>query len=119
MSDNVHEFFSRLGTRHYEPLLHSVSGTVQWDIEGEGRWNVVIDKGTLTVNRNTLVPDSVMSCNQDTFLALASGRQNPHTAFFQGKMAIQGNIGLAQVFQRVFEGQPDKVMNTTGTRRDL
>jgi putative sterol carrier protein len=118
MSETVQDFFTALGTRRYEPLLHSVSGTVQWNIEGMGHWNVVIAKGALTVNRDNVEPDSILSCSKDTFLALAKGVQNPLTALLQGKLALQGNIGLAQVFQRVFENQPGTVMNTTSSRRE-
>ena len=118
MSETVQGFFTALGTRRYEPLLHSVSGTVQWNIEGEGHWNVVIAKGALTVNRDTVAPDSLLSCSKETFLSLAKGAQNPLTALLQGKLALQGNIGLAQVFQRVFESQPDTVAHTTHTRRE-
>ena len=118
MSERVQEFFTALAKRRYEPLLHSVSGTVQWNIEGEGYWNVVLNKGAITLSRDAVVPDSAMSCSEDTFLALAKGVQNPLTAFLQGKLAIEGNIGLAHVFQRIFENQSGKSMNMTGTRRE-
>ena len=118
MSESVQKFFTALATRRYEPLLHSVSGTVQWTIEGVGYWNVVLNKGAMTVSRDAMVPDSVMSCSEDTFLALAKGVQNPLTAFLQGKLAIQGNIALAQVFQRIFENQSGMSMNTMSSRRE-
>ena len=118
MTEHVQEFFTALATRRYEPLLHSVSGTVQWDIEGEGQWNVFINKGAITVSRDAMVPDSVMSCSEDTFLSLTKGVQNPLTAFLQGKLAIEGNIGLAQVFLRIFENQSGKSMNTASSRRE-
>jgi len=118
MSESVQEFFNVLATRRYEPLLHSVSGTVQWSIEGEGQWNVVINKGVITVTRDTVIPDSVLSCNTETFLALAKGVQNPITALLQGKLALQGNIGLAQVFQRIFEHQPVMIPTTMSSRRE-
>ena len=43
MSDTTHIFFERLAKRSYEPLLHSVSGTIQSDIEGAGSWFVVVN----------------------------------------------------------------------------
>ena len=121
MAENVQEFFTALATRRYEPLLHSVSGIVQWNIEGEGHWNVVITKGAITINRDAIVPDSLIACSKDTFLSLMKGVQNPLTAFLQGKLAIEGNIGLAQVFQRIFPNQPaqpGKIISTTSTRRE-
>lgn len=116
MSDPVQDFFTDLATRAYEPLLHSISGTVQWDIEGAGRWNVAINKGAISVNRDAMTPDSIMSCSKDTFFALMKGVQNPLTALLQGKLSIRGNIGLAQVFQRIFQRQPDESMSTTSAR---
>jgi len=117
MPNSVPEFFNTLATRHYEPLLHSVSGTVQWNIEGEGKWNVIIDKGAITVDRNAAVPDSLMSCSKDVFLALGKGAQNPLSTFLQGKLAIDGNIGLALVFQRIFQKETDKNKTVTNSRR--
>ncbi|GHO90729.1 hypothetical protein KSF_007770 [Reticulibacter mediterranei] len=117
MPNSVQEFFNTLATRRYEPLLHSVSGTVQWNIEEEGKWNVIIDKGTITVNRNAVVADSLMSCNKDILLVLANGAQNPLTAFLQGKLAIDGNVGLALVFQRIFQNGTDKNKTMTNSRR--
>lgn len=116
MFENVEGFFTALAERRYEPLLHSVTGTVQWDVKDEGKWSVVINKGTLTVNRDAKTADSALSCSKDTFLALMKGEQNPLTAFLQGKLAIEGNIGLAQVFQRVFESQASKEKATSSRR---
>ncbi len=118
MFESVEEFFTALAARHYEPLLHSVSGTVQWDIDGEGQWNVVINKGNITVSRGAMAAASTLSCSKDCFLALAKGVQNPLTAFLQGKLAIDGNIGLAQVFQRVFENPQGKAMKAMSSRRE-
>jgi len=36
MIDTTRAFFELLTQRGYEPLLHSVSGTIQADIEGAG-----------------------------------------------------------------------------------
>ena len=48
ISESVQDFFTTLATRHYVPLLHSISGTIQWNIEGEGQWNAIINKGIVT-----------------------------------------------------------------------
>ena len=49
MADLTQVFFERLAARGYEPLLHSVSGIVQWNIEGAGSWSIGIEKGSLTL----------------------------------------------------------------------
>ena len=108
MSDTTQAFFERLATRDYEPLLHSVSGTIHCDIEGAGSWFVVVNNGALTVGRETVEADCVIVCRQEDFERMVVGKQNPTTLFLQGKMKITGNIGLAQMFQRIF---PDESLS--------
>jgi predicted lipid carrier protein YhbT len=108
MSDTTHAFFERLATRGHEPLLHSVSGTIQSDIEGAGSWFVVVNNGALTVGRETVEADCVIACRQEDFDRMVVGKQNPTTLFMQGKMQITGDIVLAQMFQRLF---PDESLS--------
>jgi predicted lipid carrier protein YhbT len=99
MSDTTHVFFERLATRGYEPLLHSVSGTIRCDIEDVGSWFVVVNNGSLIVNRNTTGADCMFVCSQEDFERMVVVKQNPTTLFLQGKMQITGNVVLAQMFQ--------------------
>ncbi len=102
MSDTTQAFFERLAQRGYEPLLHSISGTVRLDIEDAGSWYVAIKNGSLTVSRDTAGADCVLACSREDFDRMVVGKQNPTTLFMQGKMKITGNVGLAQMFQRLF-----------------
>jgi putative sterol carrier protein len=102
MSDTTQAFFEHLAERGYEPLLHSTSGTVRCDIEGAGSWYVVIKNGSVTVSRDTAGADCVIEGSQEDFDRMVVGKQNPTTLLMQGKMKIAGNIGLAQMFQRLF-----------------
>ena len=108
MSDTTQAFFERLATRSYEPLLHSVSGTIQSDIEDAGSWFVVVKNGALTVGRDTVEADCVIACSKENFDRMVVGKQNPTTLFMQGKMQITGDIVLAQMFQRLF---PDESLS--------
>jgi predicted lipid carrier protein YhbT len=108
MSDTTEAFFARLGERGYEPLLHSVSGTFRWDIEDAGSWFVVVEKGSLTVSRDTVGADCALACSKEDFERMVVGKQNPTTLFMQGKMMITGNLGLEQMFQRLF---PDESLS--------
>jgi len=102
MTDTTQAFFERLAARGYEPLLHSISGTIRWDIEDTGSWFVVVNNGSLTVSRDTTGADCVLACSREDFDRMVRGKQNPITLFMQGKMKITGNLGLAQMFQRLF-----------------
>jgi len=54
MIDTTQAFFAQLAERGYEPLLHSVTGTIRWDIEDAGSWFVAVNNGSLTVSRDTV-----------------------------------------------------------------
>jgi predicted lipid carrier protein YhbT len=108
MSDTTGEFFRRLAERGYEPLLHSVSGTFRLDIEDAGSWFVVVENGSLTVSRDTVGADCAFACSKEDFERMVVGKQNPTTLFMQGKMMITGNLGMWQMFQRLF---PDKSLS--------
>lgn len=102
MSSTTHAFFERLAKRDYEPLLHSVSGTIRCDVEGAGSWFVVVKNGALGVNKNAVEADCVIGCRREDFERMVVGTQNPTTLFMQGKLKITGNVVLAQMFQRLF-----------------
>jgi predicted lipid carrier protein YhbT len=105
MIDTTQAFFARLAQRGNDPLLHSVSGTIRWDIEDAGSWFVAVNNGSLTVSRDTAGADCVCVCSGKDFDRMVEGKQNPTTLYMQGKMKITGDLGLAQVFQRLFPDQ--------------
>jgi putative sterol carrier protein len=105
MIDTTQAFFARLAERGYEPLLHSVSGTIRWDIEDAGSWFVAVNNGSPTVSRDTAGADCTLACSREDFDRMVMGKQNPTTLFMQGKMKITGDLGLAQMFQRLFPDQ--------------
>jgi putative sterol carrier protein len=108
MSDTTQAFFERLAQRGNEPLLHSISGTIRCDIEDAGSWFIVVKNGSLTVSRDTAGADCVIACSREDFDRMVVGKQNPTTLLLQGKMKVSGDIGLAQMFQRLF---PDESLS--------
>ncbi len=110
MSDITQAFFERLAKRGYEPLLHSVSGTIRIDIEDAGSWFVSVNNGAVNVSRDMAEADCIITCRQEDFERMVVGKQNPMTLFMQGKMKIAGNVVLAQMFQRLF---PDESLSST------
>ena len=54
-------------------------------------------------------PDVTLSLKDEDLVALMTGKLNPQKAFFQGKLKVQGNMGLAMKLQE-FQKQAGEVM---------
>ncbi|MFT6450986.1 MAG: putative sterol carrier protein [Halocynthiibacter sp.] len=66
-------------------------GTAKFAIEGEGA--VVIDgKGARASDEDT---DVTLTADAETFASLMEGDLDPTAAFMQGKLAVDGDMGMA------------------------
>jgi len=68
----------------------------------EGVWVVDAKNGQGSVSFDPAGKgDVTISMEDDNLLALMSGKLNPQQAFFQGKLKIAGNMGLAMKLQQL------------------
>ena len=56
-------------------------------------------------------PEVTLTLNDADLVDLMTGKLNPQKAFFQGKLKIQGNMGLAMKMQE-FQKQAGEVMKS-------
>ncbi|XP_067893331.1 sterol carrier protein 2 isoform X2 [Heterodontus francisci] len=74
----------------------------------EGLWVVDVKNGKGSVDFNSeKKADCTITMSDDDLLALMTGKMNPQTAFFQGKLKIAGNMGMAMKLQNL-QLQPGK-----------
>ena len=88
MSDVITEAVAALNAKMGDD---GFDGTAKFDIEGEGA--IVIDaNGARAADDDA---DVTLSASADTFKAILDGEQNPTSAFMTGKLAVDGDMGLA------------------------
>lgn len=66
-------------------------GTAKFDVAGEGA--IVMDANGARVG--DAAADVTLSADPDTFRAIFEGELNPTSAFMSGKLAVDGDMGLA------------------------
>ncbi len=87
MSDVVNAAVTALS----EKLSGGLPGTAKFVISGEGA--LMIDAAG--VRAGDEAADVTITADRETFEGLLSGDVNPTAAFMQGKLAIDGDMGLA------------------------
>lgn len=88
MSDTVDAAVAALAARLGGEGL---GGSVKFVIADEG--SVRIDEGG--VSADDAAADCTITADSDTFQELLAGELNPTTAFMTGRLAIEGDMGLA------------------------
>ncbi|SPH18648.1 hypothetical protein DEA8626_02188 [Defluviimonas aquaemixtae] len=87
MSDVVNAAVAALN----EKLPGGFSGTAKFVIEGEGA--LMVDGSGVRAGDEEA--DVTLTSDRETFEGILSGDVNPTAAFMQGKLAVDGDMGLA------------------------
>ena len=74
-----------------DKLAGGIPGTAKFVIEGEGA--VIIDGNGVRAGDDEA--DVTLTADRETFQGILSGDVNPTAAFMQGKLAVDGDMGLA------------------------
>lgn len=108
MADATAEFFEQL-TGQPQPLLEKAQGTVRLEIVDGKRVAPVLlhlDHGRLQVAEEDGAADLTLRASRATFDGLARGTVNAVTAMLSGAMAVEGDLELAVLLQRVLPDPP-------------
>ena len=83
-----------------------MNAVIQFNFSGAepGNWNVEIKNGTLKVEKGIHAnPSLTISADSADCLKLFNHELNPMQAFMQGKLKVQGDMGLAMKMMQFFK----------------
>ncbi len=86
------EFFTRLAAAGFLTELRGVNATYRYDVEGAGRWRVIVSDGKVEVRSGSGAADCVVSCEAPVFVDIVVGKRNVVTALMQGRLTFDGPI---------------------------
>lgn len=87
MTDVIAEAVKALSAK----MPDGFDGSAKFVIEGEGA--IVVDHTGVRAGDDAA--EVTMTASTDVFRAILEGRINPTTAFMQGKLAVDGSMGMA------------------------
>jgi putative sterol carrier protein len=102
-------FLDDVALRGRQPLLRREKATIRLDlVDGPATKHmfVRIDKGVVSVSKRGARPDATMRAERTVFDGIAEGRVNPTAALLRGALVIEGDLGVATGFARLFPGPP-------------
>src|SRR3954470_502860 len=102
MPDSPREFFETLESRGDPAKAAGLNASYRFDIEGAGTWLVEVNDGKVSVSEAEGDADTIISTSADTFMKIASGEQNPTSAYMSGKLKVNGDMGQAMKLQKLF-----------------
>lgn len=96
-----------------EQFVKKIGGVFAFNVKDgpkgqQATWFVDVKNGKGCVHNDTdKKADCTIAMSDSDLLALMTGKMNPQTAFFQGKLKITGNMGMAMKLQSL-QLQPGK-----------
>ncbi|MFQ5576233.1 MAG: SCP2 sterol-binding domain-containing protein [Anaerolineae bacterium] len=99
------ELFDKMPETFNPAKAAGVDVTVQIDLTGDngGTWSVKIAGGKCTVDKAASEsPNLTITMDAADYMAMVKGELPAMNAFMQGKIKLQGDMGLAMKFQGMF-----------------
>jgi putative sterol carrier protein len=102
VAQTAREFFESLEARVDPGKTAGMNNSYVFDIDGSGTWKVDVTDGNVSVSEGGGDADVTIRASEETFQAIASGEQNPTTAYMTGKLKVEGDMGAALKLQKLF-----------------
>lgn len=100
------DLFDKMPAAFVPEKAQGVNATIQINLNGEdgGTWLINIADGAVDVkNEAGENPTMTLTMDAQDYMNMVGGKLNPMNAFMQGKIKLQGDMGLAMKFQNMFK----------------
>lgn len=100
----LEHFFSTIAERETGSLPDGVSVLFQILGDGGGTWIVTHEEGHCEVHsgpRDGVRPDCRLSCSTEDFQAILCGDLDPREGFLDGRLDLEGDVGLILKLHRL------------------
>jgi putative sterol carrier protein len=96
-------FFADLEAQVDPSKIAGIDNSYLFDVTDEGQWLVEVRNGAVTVSDGAgRDADVTIQVSSAVFDKIASGQQNPATAYMTGKLKITGDMNVALKLQKLF-----------------
>ena len=102
MAQSSREVFEGLEERIDPARTAGMTNTYLFDVDGQ-LWTVAVDDGSVKVTEGDGGgSDVAITTSAETFQKIASGEQNPTSAYMTVKIKVKGDMGAAMKLQKLF-----------------
>lgn len=103
--ETVEQVFEEMTQSFRSDEAQGLDNTFQFHISGDdgGAWHAHVEWERCEIERGEIdEPDVTVSISAADWIAIATGRLNPETAYMTGKLKAEGDLGLATKIQPLF-----------------
>ena len=102
----VKDFFEKKLMEHLsdnEELVEDIDATYLFKVEGEGDWFVDLTQFPPVIKAETVEADCTIGISSEDLMAIANNELDGMSAFMQGKLKIEGDMGLSLKLQPILD----------------
>ena len=102
----VKDFFETKLVEHLndnEELVEDIDATYLFNVEGEGSWFVDLTQFPVVIKAESLEADCTIGITAEDLMAIANKELDGMSAFMQGKLKIEGDMGLSLKLQPILD----------------
>jgi putative sterol carrier protein len=102
---SVKDYFETLPQRFVSSAAKGVNAILQYELTGDGggTYHVTVNDGTMAIaDGPAATPTATIKMESNDYIDMVNGKLSGTMAFMKGKLAVSGNVLVAQKMQAIF-----------------